>query len=277
MRRAAVLLVLPLLLVAACGDDSGTTSTGGQSTPTAPGAGLADGMAIRISVGGGYSPQGIDFAAIPTVVQHDGTVFTGGAMTMQYPGPALSPVSTGHLSEGAVARLVEQAKAAHLDRSRDFGMPGVTDMASTTIEVEIGGRAYVSSVYALGFDDQGDSSMTDEQRTARREASAFVQEVGQAVADAATDPFAPTAYQVQAFAAGDPATGEGEPQPNDLDWPLAQPLVADRCVDVADADAEALTRALEPATSITRWHSGGQVFTLAVKTVLPGTEPCPTA
>jgi hypothetical protein len=279
MRRAAVLLVLPLLLVAAaCGDDTDRTATGDR--------GAAEGVAIRISVGGGFVPQGLDFAAVPTVVLHDGTVFTGGAVTLQYPGPALSPVVTGRLSARQVEELLEAAEAARLDEERDYGMPGVTDMASTTIELDLDGRTATTSIYALGTGGMDfTSGLTDEQRAARDEATRFVQEVDDAVRAAATEAYVPAAYQVQAFEAGEPEASDGamthgepqEPQPNELDWPLAGPLETGRCTEVTGADAEALTGALESATSITRWRSAGQVFTIAVKTVLPGTEPCPTA
>ncbi len=145
MRRATALLVLVLLVLSSCGGDddavgtdssstssstssSSTTSTtvgaDPTTTPTKP-AGQGDDPAgpstpassgvIRISVGGGFSPYGADFAAVPTLVLADGTAFTGGATTMQYPGPAISPVSTGRLSSTQVASLLDAAKAAGLD------------------------------------------------------------------------------------------------------------------------------------------------------------------
>jgi hypothetical protein len=278
MRRAvlpAVLAVLLALAAGACGDDASRTSTG----PGRPGP-RGDAVAIRISVGGGFSPQGLDFASVPTVVLHDGTVLTGGAITLQFPGPAVLPVVTGRLDQHAVDELLGAAREAGLDGSPDYGTPGVTDLASTTVQVDLDGELHEVSAYALGF-EEGDSSagagLTAGQRAARAELQAFVQRVSDAATAAATEPYAPAAYQVEAYEAGPVDPSADPPLPNELDWPLAEPLVAGRCLEVAGADADALARALEQATSITRWHSGEQVLTIAVKTVLPGTDPCPAA
>ena len=211
------------------------TTRADPSTPASSGV-------IRISVGGGFSPYGADFAAVPTLVLADGTVFTGGATTMQYPGPAISPVSTGRLSSTQVASLLDAAKAAGLTTKRDYGQPGITDVGTTTITVVLDGTTYTAAVYALGYED-GAGGLAAEQRAAREKVSVFVGKVGDAVSAAATGTFAPTAYQVLSTPS-QPTSSYPDPKPNTLDWPFsAKPLVEGPCRDLTGADADAFRSA----------------------------------
>jgi hypothetical protein len=300
MRRATALLVLVLLVLSSCGGDDDTVGTGASSSsssssttstavgadPTTPPpmpAGEGDDPAdpstpasrgvIRISVGGGFSPYGTDFAAVPTLVLADGTAFTGGATTMQYPGPAIAPVSTGALSSAQVASLLDAAKAAGLTTTRDYGQPGITDVGTTTIRVVLDGTTHTAAVYALGYED-GAGGLTAEQRTAREKVSAFVAEVGDAVSAAATGTFAPTAYQVLATPS-QPASSHPDPKPNQLDWPVpSKPLAAGPCRDLTGDDAAAFRGALAKATQITVWRSGGKDWQVVARATLPGDAPC---
>jgi hypothetical protein len=270
MRRATALLVLVLLVLSSCGGDDDTVGTGGSRERSSSGS--SSGV-IRISVGGGFSPYGADFAAVPTLVLADGTAFTGGATTMQYPGPAISPVSTGRLSSAQVASLLDAAEAAGLTTKRDHGQPGITDVGTTTITVVLDGTTYTAAVYALGYED-GAGGLTAEQRAAREKLSAFVGKVGDAVSAAATDTFAPTAYQVLSTPS-QPASSFPDPEPNQLDWPVpAKPLVEGPCRDLAGADADAFRSALANATQITVWRSGGTDWQVIARATLPGDAPC---
>lgn len=280
-RTSALLLLVGLLGVAtACGDDGAPVDTGSDPDRSTE-------AAIRISVGGGFVPRGADFGAVPNLVLDDGTVYTGGAMTMQYPGPPLFPVSTGTVSPSVVDDLLDAARAAGLDRDGvDYGRPGITDVGTTTITVVLDGTEHVTAVYALGMDGPAGpdgaeemDGLTAEQRAERERVAAFVAEVQDRVGAAATETFEPSAYQVLSFPT-DPASASTEdPRPNEIEWPAAIPtdvLGRTECVDLVGDQAAALTTALADATSITVWRDdSGATWHLAVRATLPGDEPCP--
>jgi hypothetical protein len=301
MRRAAVLLILPLVLVAACGDDgdrvsseggssttsststsvdpstTSTTPAGGGSPTTKPAAtppaGAGGAVAVDITQGGGFAPQGTDFRSVPTIVLADGRVFTGGATTMQYPGPPLAPVSTGTVGGGAVADLVQAAKAAQLDREVDFGSPGVADATSTTIRVSIDGKLRTTSVYALDVDGPGLSAA---QQAARKRVADFVAHVGDVVGAAATSSLQPTGYEVLGFPFDASQAGEDQPAPNHLDWPFADlALDPSACARITGDRVPAFVKLLQQATQITVWHAGGATYRLSIRATLPGRTACP--
>jgi hypothetical protein len=276
MRRTLMLLALPALALGgvACSDDD-SVDTGASPV----GDGDPSDVVISISSGGGFVPFGVDFAAVPTVVQRDGTVLTGGAVIAIYPGPALSPVSTGTLSGDALAELLEAAEEAGLESDAlDFGEPGVSDSPTTTITVEIDGGTYTHEAYALGFGEDmgGDLGLSEEQLDLRAAVQDFVGEVSDAVTTAATDTYEPTAYQVLALPV-DPADLAGsEPAPNELAWPLADVALAEgACIDITGDDATAFAALLPDATQITIWRdAAGATWQLATRAVLPGDDPC---
>jgi hypothetical protein len=306
MRRIALLLA-PLavlgLAAAACGDDSSTVSSGGASSSTSStsstvgsstttvtdGGGApttteptttpsSDGtVAIEVSQGGGFVPQGVDFGAVPTIVLADGRSFVGGAQTAQFPGSPLAPVLTGRLSATALRQLVAAAKAAGLDgRLTDFGQPGVSDMPSTTVRVVIDGREHTTSVYALDADGEA-GGVSGPQRANRRAVADFVAKVRDAVDRAAgPTPLSPTGYEVLGFEVDPASAHQGEPAPNDLDWPFPDlHLDPTTCARVTGDRVATFAKALERATSITVWHARGAAYHLSIRATLPGRTDCP--
>ena len=288
MRRATALLVLVLLVLSSCGGDddtvgtdssstssstssSSTTSTTAGADPTTPPtkpAGEGDDPAgpstpassgvIRISVGGGFSPYGADFAAVPTLVLADGTAFTGGATTMQYPGPAISPVSTG----------TPVVDAGRIAARRGQGTPGSRrsgTTASPASPMSAPPRSPSSST-ARPTPPRSTPSATRTAPGASRPSSGrrgrrcrcSSAKVGDAVSAAATGTFAPTAYQVLSTPS-QPASSYPDPKPNTLDWPVsAKPLVEGPCRDLTGADADAFRSAADEGVADHRVAERGQ-------------------
>lgn len=279
-RTVALVLLLGLLGIAACGDDSEPVDTGQE-----PGG--SPEVAIRVSVGGGFVPRGADFMSVPTVVLSDGKVFAPGAMTLQYPGPPVLPVLTGTLPSAEVDGLLAAARAAGLDRDDvDYGRPNVSDAGTTTITVVLDGEEHVTEVYALGLDGptgpgdgQDMSGLTDEQREARAVVDEFVTAVADQVDPAATATFDPTGYQVLSFESEPASSFTDEPRPNELAWPASIPssgLGRSGCFELSGDHAAAFTAALADATSITVWRDpSGATWQLAVRATVPGDDPCP--
>lgn len=282
MRRATAALSVLLLVVVgtACGNDDDPVATGGP-----PAKGEPTDVILRIASGGGFVPYGADFASVPMLIQRDGTVFTPGAITMQYPGPALYPVVTGHLSEAELEHLLAAARDTGLDQAElDAGTPGITDNPTTTITVELDGEVHEHDVYALGFggdpgSDGTETGLTEEQVAVRDRLQTFVTEVSTQASAVADQLYPPTGYQVIAQAA-DPASSGGEDiQPNDLDWPFADLALptADQggCIEVDGPRTATFAGLLKQATQITLWHTAdGGAFRLSIRVTLPGDEPC---
>jgi hypothetical protein len=272
--RALALLALVALTIAgvACSDDDSVET--GDGSPTT-GEGAPDDVLISIEVGGGFVPQGTDFASVPTLVLRDGTVITGGASIAIYPGGPVSPVVTGQLGVGAVAALVDAAAEAGLDADAlDAGEPGVADAPTTTITVAFADATRTHEVYALGMDDG--PGLTDDQRAVRRAVGELVDQVTDAVGTAADQPYEPIGYQVQALPRS-PADLEGfDVAPNELAWPFPDlPLSAEGCIDIEGDRVAELTDVLADATQITTWTDAqGALWQLAIRLTLPGDTRC---
>jgi hypothetical protein len=284
MRRSiACLFLLPALLLAACGDDT-NVDTGADPSPTDstdPGGDSdATEVAISIEVGGGFVPFGYDFAAVPTVVHDNGTAFTGGPTTAIFPGPALSPVLTGVIDADELATLLDAAEQVGLgsDSELDTGLPGVTDMPTTTIKVRVDGEVFEHSVYALSygseFPDDVATGITDEQAEVRAAIAGFVSDVNDAVSAVASEPYVAEAYDLLPQPIGDEEQAT-DVAPNELDWPFASPIVEDgSCMHLDGDDATTFTDLLDQATQITVWTdtSNGMAYRLVARTVIPGFE-----
>jgi hypothetical protein len=276
---AALLAALP----AACGDDGEDTSTGGDTdggprAVTGTPGGTDSGLFVEVVNAGGFVPMGFDFRNLPVAAIHaDGRVFAPGAITLQFPGPAVLPVFTGQLDDGALEDLLAAAAEAGLldDDAPDYGgqadLP-IADASTTRVTVVVDGEEHVVEAYALEFTD----GLPPEVAEARAALADFVAAVNEAVL-AARDPFDPDRYRVLATAPIDPtAVDPGLPQPNVLDWPAGLPEpVEGECTALTGDAAAAFEAALEQADEQTQWRIGERTFGLFARPVLPHEPDCP--
>ncbi|MGQ0615749.1 MAG: hypothetical protein ACT4PW_01955 [Acidimicrobiia bacterium] len=245
------------------------------TTPLVPPT-TAGELVIQVREEGGFVP--VEFLArrLPVVsVYADGRVITQGAQILIYPRPALPSVQVRSAPSDELAWALADARAASAGAG-DTGFPPVADVPDTVFEVvdANGGRSTVR-VAALGFDSAG---LTPQQVAARR-ALADVRD--RLVNLGGPDSQMYTASSLSAFASAYGGRG-GEPAPNELDWPLAPiapggPDGLPVCIPVTGADTATVLSALGQATEITRWRSGGQVWSIAFRPVLPHEAPCPLA
>ena len=151
------------LVVAACGSE--TVDVSG----TSPGTGIQYPMAgnqavVRLSTGGGFVPQGYDFATPPQlVIEGDGTVFRPGAQIEIYPAAMLPPLTTAPLDPEGIQIVLEAAEAAGLLAPPPSYEPGsgaaqVADAPTTILEIQANGETYRHEAYALGFEPSGQES-----------------------------------------------------------------------------------------------------------------------
>lgn len=281
--RAAAALVALVIVAGACAD------TGEQVTTTGSPGGRDDALFVSIEVGGGFVPPGSDFRQAPVAVYSDGQAFAGGAITLQFPGPAVLPVIRSEVTPAQLDELLAAAEAAGLaGDKRDYGEPGVLDASTTTITVVADGQTHVTSIYALGHEsspkgDNGGSGgrgLTAEQREARRQAQEFAELTGSRATAGPGKHYEPERYRVLPL---DPDSNTPAPaddtgiEPDGRDWPFPHiALEPNRCAVVTGADAAEFTRELQQANELTRWRtSSGEAYPLAVRPVLPHEPDCP--
>jgi hypothetical protein len=286
-------LAAPLLLLAACGDD---TSSNGASTslptetiPEPPDTTLAvppttvpttpeyehptgpDDVVVKISYEGGFVPIEYAFRNLPALlVSGDGRSFQPGPMIEIYPGPLLTPVNVSTASEAGIQDLLTLADEHGLLADVEYTNPtNIADAATTVVVISADGNTYRHEAYALGIGDETD--------LARASLAEFVQlatgdwlygnpEVG------GEQPFSPETYLILAM---DAPQDTGDIPPTLVDWP------ADASVRLADARNCAAVPASEVgelfanATQLTYFVDAGVTYQVSVKPQLPG-DACPT-
>ncbi len=171
-----VALLLLSVSMAGCG---ATTShpTGGSD------------LVLRIDVGGGFVPVEYNLTQTPTFsLFGDGRVIVTGPMIEIWPQPAMPNLQQTIISQETMDKLLSAAKEAGLFANDvDYGIPGITDVATTTITINADGKSYESNIYALGFgetfeQDLGESAsdlgLTPEQMEARSAVLGFTMKTG---------------------------------------------------------------------------------------------------
>jgi hypothetical protein len=275
VRYATPLLLLPLAL-AACG--------GGTGHPT----GKAD-VVLRIETGGGFVTPQYNLTQPPGFTLYgDGTVIETGPMIEIYPQPAMPNLQQATISQKAVDKVLAAAKQAGLfTNDVDYGLPGITDVGTTTITINADGKTYISSIYALGFEQMPEGGpvdgLTSQQIAARAKVNEFTAKTGD------LDTFLGTTLKWQQYAftslaifsrADDPANpvyDTTQVQPNRLDWPLGDIATLGEAVQpegfrrfvVTGQDLTKLQPLLGQATEITLWKSGEREYYLYFRPLLP--------
>jgi hypothetical protein len=292
-KTLAITLLVPVLLLAACGrlnDDDGaggSGGTGGSNGIDHPTGG--DELVLRVQIGGGFVPVEWNLRSVPGIsIFGDGRMIVEGPMIEIYPSPALPNLQVSRLTEEAIQAILEEAERAGLlgpDASYDY--PCIADAPTTTFTVVADGTTHTVSAYALGFEDgSGQASCADVKVDARAELRDFSQKLGDLRSwlpegsIGAEEEYVPTEMRVYVR----PYQGDAELEQAQVEWPLADPLagfgerdpnLADtRCGVVSGADLDALLPLAQTANELTPWSSGGTDHGLIFRPLLPDEHTC---
>ncbi len=275
-------MLTPLILLAAAAPAAGAAPAGDEHAsiahPTA-----ADRVVVQVVTGGGFVTPQTNLRTMPSFTLYgDGTVIVPGPVIQIYPGPAIYPLVRSKLSERQVQAVLKRARGAGLlaPGAIAYGMPGVSDMPTTTLVVNAAGRHVRRQAYALGMTAPG-GRVTAAQAKARRALAGFIAKLPHALAGVHYTPHAIAVY-VQ------PASGQAQPGARKVVWPLKSDLASAgthsstglnyRCITVRGADVTTLLAALRKANELSRWipRAGSQdSYSLVARPLLPDERRCP--
>jgi hypothetical protein len=268
VRRLAAVAALAAVALAACG---GSSSDG--SSPTRSPAGSGE-VVVRVVTSGGFTAESRPPAHQPAVsVFGDGRVVVVGPTTLEYPGPALPNFQEFRVTEAGLARILRAARDAGLldDPPPEYGDPGVTDQATTTVTVRVDGRTRRVAVYALGFKGRM-SGVTPEQSENRRRLEQFVDlagdtgALGDAIVAGSEQRYEPGALAVLVEPAN---ASEGDTHA----WPLGD-LAGAECAVHTGADLATALDVARTAHEGDAWESAGATYTVTFRPLLPDERTC---
>jgi hypothetical protein len=272
VRRTSALAAVAAvaLALAACG---GSSSSAGGSGPPRPSAG-PDEVVVRVLTSGGFTAESRQAAHLPEVsVFGDGRVVVVGPTTLEFPGPALPNLQELRVTDDGLTRILRAARDAGLldDAAPDYGDPGVTDQATTTVTVRTDGRTRQVEVYALAFKGRV-SGVTPEQNENRDRLERFIELTGDAgalgddVVAGSERRYEPTALAVLVR----PADASDD---DTHAWPLGD-LAGTDCVVITGSNLAAVVGAARTAREREAWTSAGSTYSVVFRPLLPDEHTC---
>ena len=291
-RRSFPLVLLLCGVIAACSTSPAPSPTPapptGAPSPTPAGVQLL----LRITSEGGFIGPAANLASVPAVsVYADGRILTPGPVDAIYPGPLLPPVSIKNVGPAGAAAIVAALRAAGLDKEGAGGGIGNPDAATTVIAVTLDGKTITSRFHFGGGPGGPGGPGAASPDPAVAAADAFVARLTDpaetwGVANPVVSTLTPTAYRI--FVAPGAPQGDGSTTTPAVAWPLTTTLdlfgaaaVPDRGIAglrqgaVFGADALTLGPVLAAANQLTAFSSGGKLYTLYVRPLLPDEAPAP--
>jgi hypothetical protein len=301
MRRTflAALTAVPLALIAtACGSDGGTgrgdvdtgastapptdpptTEAPGTDTPTTspttpPSTAIVhptgrDDVVLRLSWEGGFVMEEYAFRRLPRLlITGDGTVYTEGATPAIYPGPLVSPVFVGKITEDQLQELLATARDADLFRTVEYqANPNIADAADTRLEIHANGATFVHTAYALDLEEQ-----TDADRDALRDYVERLEDL--AASDLGSTPYAPSRFAINATPAAQAPAPEPGITPAEVAWPAGAGVGLATAGECAVVEGEAVASLFASAKQDTRFVDDDVAYVLFVRPLLPGDHGC---
>jgi hypothetical protein len=265
--------------------------TAGAAGPSATPAPDPDRVVFRIDRDGGFVPPGMLLGRLPQIVVYaDGRVVTQGPQIEIFPAPLLPSLQLRTLTPEAMERLVALAKDLDLLADAHYDAIGIADAATTVLTIDIGGRTYTVSAYALveaGVDDvAGFPGMDQATRTGRAALRTFVNTVTGLPDGDFTGPWAVgeatslRIFSVPVIELPDDMVPPGGP----VAWPIgvidtAGEPVGDgalgiRCQVVSGDDLDTLLPFLHEANAQSQFTAGGGSWSVVVRPLLPGEAGC---
>jgi hypothetical protein len=293
------LIASAVLIVTACGSAATlapTPSRPAEGSPTPGGSASASPtpaahLLLRVTSEGGFIGPAASLAAIPEVsVYADGRIMSPAPIDSLFPAPLLPAVAIRDVGPDGAATIIAAIRDAGLDHASQGdaggGIPG--DLGTTVFAVNVDGSLVTTRLVLSG----GGPGIPGGLASPAPEAAA-----AKSLLDRLTDPtetwgstsvrsstLAPTAYRV--FVAPGAPGGDGGSSEPAIAWPLSVPLDQFGAVAVPDrgipglrqgaalgADAAVLGPVLASANSQTAFISGGNLYTLYVRPLLPDEVP----
>ncbi len=295
--RLAAFAAVTVALVAACAGSaspavpaSGSPSTASSATPVpdspSPSASPSPAaLVLKVTSEGGFINPLANLAALPIVeVYSDGKILSPGPIEAIEPGPLLAPVQVRDVGPAGASAIVAAVRAAGLDKAAAGGPAIPGDSGTDIFSVSLDGQTTATRL-AGGGPGPGGPGVGGSQDPGRAAAFDLLNRLLDptetwGAASVSATAYAPLGYRVYAWPGApqsDPAIAQ-----KPVAWPLAPPLdqfgtpsVPDRGVAglrqgaVLGADAATLGPILSRATTATGFTSGGQMWTLAVRPLLP--------
>lgn len=246
----------------------------------------AEDVLVSIKSDGGLVPVEYNLRNTPEfLLLGDGTAIVGGVMIEIYPGPATNPLQSTTLTEDQIQDLFAEAdQSGLLDNEIDYGQPAVTDVATTTVTITVGGRTITQSAYGLGFSEDPEPGLSAENVAAREAMQGFIDAAHALVDGGESTAYVPTgvvAYRLSTDAVA-PVDEPDLVQPP-VTWPITTaPAVPDAttsgvgtCLVVTGPDSATLVDAITQANELTPWLIGTDPpARMAFRPLLPGDPGC---
>jgi hypothetical protein len=286
-RSLAAALVALALVGSACGRlASNGPGSGGSPTPSTD----PNQLVLRVDTCCGFVRYEYTLRQLPPFsLFADGRFMTLGPQIEIYPGPSLPNVQQAEVTDDAIRRILDAARAAGLYEDRNLTQPTNVSDAPTTIFtlVEPDGTRHVTRVYGLMETDE--QSLPKDQREARDRLRHLYDQLtglrdwlphGSVTEDHSFSADALRVF-VRDYASQNPDPSLQEPS---QDWPLSRPL-ADfgqpvdgqaglRCGVVQGADFQTLLPKVNHSNELTPWVSGSSRYLLVFRPLLPDETGC---
>jgi hypothetical protein len=275
------------LVAIACVGSAGAAAPSGTPAdkPTDPNQ-----VIFRVRWDGGFVTPEMMLGRLPIIVVYaDGRVITQGPQIAIYPGPLMPNLQERTLSADALARLIELARDKDLLKTIHYDFPGIADAADTVLEINVDGKSYRVSAYALaeaGVDtgNGGLDAVSIEGRAALRE---FIDALTGLPASDFVDEEHPYVIEGLRIYAGRAVIVPNSELPGEqpaIDWPLADLATAGdavehspidvRCQVVDGDDLATVLSLLDGANTLSTFRSEGELYSFTVRPLLPGETGC---
>lgn len=250
----------------------------------------SDKVVFRVTSEGGFVMTETMLGRLPLVVVYaDGRVITQGPQIAVYPGPLMPNLVEHTLSEDALARLIELAREKGLLKTVQYDLPGIADAPDTVLEINLDGKSYRVSAYALAeaVDLEQSAGLDPADVEGRRALREFIDALAGMPAEDFVDDEHPLAIEALRIYAGKAVTVPNSELPGEqpaVDWPLGDLATAGdavenspidvRCQVVEGEDLATTLPLLQQANSLQTFRSEGEHYSLIVRPLLPGETGC---
>ena len=286
LARPAALLAVAVM-AAACVGGAGAAGPTPSPDPEDP-----DQVIFRVSWEGGFVTPEMLLGRLPVIaVYADGRVITLGPVPAIYPGPFMPNLLEQTLSKEALASLIQLARDKDLLKDVKYDFPGIADAADTVLEINLDGKSYRLSAYALAEAVDGGVAPAIEVPPADVAGRAAMREFIDALTGMPADSFVDEqhAYAFHALrlyvtkaAIVENSEFPGEQPP--IVWPLddlataGEPVenspVGARCLVVEGDDLATIKPMLEGANQLSVFASEGEFYSLIPRPLYPDESGC---